>query len=261
MADQYSVQSHGSDDGGENILSQYKFSKKNINEVFKVMMTESLMNSTPTDPSDHIIVWKTTSSRRNRHIGSYCCVKCNTNDFQLNKDINGPINQGLTYSTVLNEKLKVEFIGTYLKVHIRNRFSKSGITMKLDIFLMHVLIYRQCGNTLSYDNYNTNIVQQLKESLYSSDSDLAGLISGKDLVKTAKKSIGGGGIKRTARTEQKYTIMEEVLKTYRFEYTHGCDIDALFNDRGYEALCAVLLLGLDKNVIQFINRKLEMYVR
>ena len=67
MAKHYSPRNNDSDDVANEegtLNSRYIFSESNIDELFEVMMVESLIASADNKKSEQIIVWKTTPSRK-----------------------------------------------------------------------------------------------------------------------------------------------------------------------------------------------------
>ena len=261
LAENLTYQNNDTDDDTnveENIYARTTFSKHNVDELFKVMMTDTLLANTGNDPSEHIIVWKTTPSRRNRLLGKYCSVNCNTREFQLN----GESNEDAITCMLHRKQYKKEFIQSNLKMKITNIHSYSAIYMNLDLFLTHVLIYKESGNNFSLEHYNQNIMQQVMESEYFSQNQLHALITDKSLVKTAKKSLGGGGAKRGVHVDTKKKTMIEILLNYDFNSNlENMDLDEFFFLNGYEGLLNLLLTGLDTRVIHFITKNLEIYVR
>ena len=252
MAKYYTSRNTDSDDVAnvEGTLNpRYIFSESNIDELFDVMMVESLIASAGNKESEEIIVWKTTHSRKNRKIGKYCIVDCNDMDYRCSREIN--VDDDILIREI---RAKKNFIASRLKMKIPNKYSSYTLTMNLDVFLTHLLIYKESAETFSLDNYTTNIMQRAMDSDYFNDNALSTLIFNPLLVKTAKKSLTGNKDSIVENIKGKEKRMFEIMSNYDFDLTDASyNLDDLYESKGYDGILKIFQRGLNRTIVNHIK--------
>lgn len=259
MAKQYSLRNTDSDDVANEegtLNSRYIFSESNIDELFEVMMVESLIASAGNKESEQIIVWKTTHSRKNRSIGKYCIVDCNAMDYRCSREIN--VDDDILMSEI---RAKKNFIASNLRMKISNKYSQYTVKMNLDVFLTHLLIYKESASSFSLDNYTTNKMIHAMESDYFNDNALSTLITSQTLVKTAKKSLRGTKGSTVANIDGKMKRMIEIMSEYNFHLTDDADLNDVYASKGYDGLLNIFEKGLNLRLVNFVGKKIETYNR
>ena len=260
MAKHYSPRNNDSDDVANEegpLNSRYIFSESNIDDLFEVMMTESLIDSAVNGESENAIVWKTNHSRQNRKIGQYCMVDCNAMDYRCSREIH--VDQNILMNEI---RMKKEFIASNLRMKIANKYSQYTLTMNLDVFLTHILIYRESGRLFSLKNYTVNRMQRAMDSDYYNDNALSTLITQVGLVRTAKKSLIGTKDSARANIGGKKKRMIEIMTQYNFNLTNdSLNPDRIYALQGYDGILNMFKKGLNLRMVNFVGGKIETYNR
>ncbi len=133
--------------------------------------------------------------------------------------------------------------------------------MNLDVFLTHLLIYKESASSFSLDNYTTNKMIHAMESDYFNDNALSTLITSQTLVKTAKKSLRCTKGSTVANIDGKMKRMIEIMSEYNFQLTDEADINDVYESKGYDGLLKIFEKGLNLRLVNFVGKKIETYNR
>lgn len=230
----------------------FLFDEENIVTLVKHEMMMALSKKERLT-NEKCIVWKTTGWRKTSCLGQYCTVEIKNTGF--------PLLTGATTSTNDNRKDKkdddtwMKFIRENLVIQFTANHetgSKKSYKMNFNIFLVHVLFFKQLGR-FAVGEYSVALMRNIMRSQYFIENRLGMIVRREDLVKTASKSL---------KDKEKKFLIATKCQNYNFESTmSSIEVRNVYESKGHNGLLCVLEKELNHDIISFVIQMKKEYER